>query len=225
VRVAVLWSGGKESCLAYQAVKRQGHDIIGLLTFVGNEPLLCHSISIMSLQSKALNIPQITVRIREPYLHGYRNSVSELARRDEVQGLVTGDVHTDIHKQWMEDVCDGLGIELIMPLWKIDPSRILDAVVSDGFKPVFTCVREPWFNEGWLARKLDGDCVMDLHDLRRRCGMDLCGENGEYHTSVLDGPIFKQSIKIDEYTKEKRGPLYFMKVNRCSLSGACKKNR
>jgi uncharacterized protein (TIGR00290 family) len=179
----------------------------------------------MSLQSKALNVPQIAVRIKEPYLHGYRNSVSELARRDGVQGLATGDVHTGIHKRWMEDVCYGLGVELIMPLWKVDPSRILNSVVSDGFKPVFTCVREPWFDEGWLARELDGDCVKDLLAIRRRSGIDLCGENGEYHTSVLDGPIFKQSIKIDEYTKEKRGLLFFMKVNRCSLSCACKKDR
>jgi uncharacterized protein (TIGR00290 family) len=179
----------------------------------------------MSLQAKALNVPQITVRIKEPYLHRYRNSVSELARRDEVQGLVTGDVHTDIHRRWMEDVCSGLGVEPIMPLWKVDSSRILDAVVSDGFKPVFTCVREPWFDEGWLGRELNGECVKNLHALHRRSGIDLCGEKGEYHTSVLDGPMFKQSINIDEYTKGKRGSLFFMKVNRCSMSGTCRKDR
>lgn len=218
MRVAVLWSGGKESCLAYRAAKLQGHDVTRLLTFMGDEPLLCHSLSIMSLQSEALSVPHMVVRVEEPYLHGYRDSISELVRSDGVQGLVTGDIHTDVHKQWMEDVCDGLGVELTMPLWKADSSHILDAVVSNGFKPVFTCVREPWFHEGWLGRELDGDCVKDLHPLHRRFRIDPCGENGEYHTAVLDGPIFKRSISIDEYTKEKRGSLLFMKVNRCSLS-------
>ena len=220
MRVAVLWSGGKESCLAFQAAKRQGHDITSLLTFMGDEPLLCHPLPIMSLQSKALGVPHITIRVEEPYLHQYRDSISQLIRRTGVEGLVTGDICTDIHKQWMEDVSDGLGVELIMPLWKIDSPRILDAVVSSGFKTIFTCVREPWFHEGWLGRELDGDCVKDLHVLHRGFGVDLCGENGEYHTSVLDGPIFKRPIHIDEHAKEKRGSLLFLKVNRCSLSHA-----
>lgn len=190
---------------------------------MGNEPLLCHSLSIMSLQSKALDIPHITVRVEQPYLRAYRDSISELARSDGVQGLVTGDIHTDIHRQWMGDVCDGLGVELITPLWKVDSSRILDVVVSDGFKPVFTCVRDPWFHEGWLGRELDGDCVKDLHLLHNRFGIDPCGENGEYHTSVLDGPIFKRPVSIDEYAKEKRGSLVFMKISRCSLSHTSKR--
>lgn len=218
MRVAVLWSGGKESSLACHEVMAQGHDIAVLVTFILNDwPFLCHPLSIMSLQSKALGIPHTTLKVQEPYRETYRSSISELVKRGGIQSLVTGDIWIDDHKRWMESVCEGLGVEVIMPLWNARPSQILDSVLSRRFKPVFTCVKEPWFNAEWLGRELDATCVRDLNDLHDRFQVDLCGENGEYHTMVLDGPMFKHSIKIDEFTKEKKSSILFLKVDRFSL--------
>lgn len=220
MKVAVLWSGGKESCLAYDMAKAQGYDVTALVTFILDSwPHVCHPLSIMSLQSEALEIPHIALKVEEPYREAYRRSISDLIKTEGIQGLVTGDVWVEDHKRWMESVCDGLRVNPIMPLWKADTYELLDMVTSRGFKPVFTCVREPWFSEKWLGRQLDGECLEELRDLHRKFGIDLCGERGEYHTMVLDGPMFRGAVRIEESNTGKKNSTLFLNVRRLSFQG------
>jgi uncharacterized protein (TIGR00290 family) len=218
MRVAVSWSGGKESCLAYHRAVAQGHEVDFLLTFILNDwPSLCHPISMMRLQSEALGIRHLTFKVRKPYMDGYRNVIANLAREEGIQGIVTGDIWIDDHRRWIENVCSGLSVIPIMPLWGNRAAQLLDEVVSDGFKPVFTCVKEPWFDEKWLSRRLDRECIVKLEDLHRKFGIDLCGENGEYHTMVLDGPMFREAIQIEESGEDKKNSTLFLRVHRLSL--------
>lgn len=218
MRVAVLWSGGKESSLACHKVMAQGHDVVTLVTFILNDwPSLCHPLSMMSLQSEALGIPHVALKVEEPYKETYRQSISSLVRTEEIQGIVTGDIWIEEHRRWMEDVCEGLGIHVIMPLWNENTHDILDAVVSNEFRPVFTCVKEPWFDADWLGRQLDSQRVEALKSLHDRFGIDVCGEKGEYHTMVLDGPIFKRSIRIEEFTVKRKNTVLLMSPDRLSL--------
>jgi len=218
MKVAVLWSGGKESCLAYHKAVAQGHEVAFLLTFILNDwPSLCHPISMMSLQSEALEIRHLTFKVREPYMEGYREVIANLAKEEGNEGIVTGDIWIDDHRRWIENVCSGLPVIPIMPLWGTSGAQLLGEVVSEGFKPVFTCVKEPWFNEKWLGRQLDRECLEELGNLHRRFGIDLCGESGEYHTMVLDGPTFREAIRIEESSKEKKNSMFFLRVHRLSL--------
>lgn len=218
MKVAASWSGGKESCLAYHKAVAQGHEVALLLTFILNDwPSLCHPISIMSLQSEALGIRHLTFKVREPYMEGYREAIANLAREEGIEGIVTGDIWIDDHRRWMENVCSGLPVIPIMPLWGTSAAQLLSEVVSEGFKAVFTCVKEPWFNEKWLGRQLDRECLEELGYLHRKFGIDLCGESGEYHTMVLDGPTFKEAIGIEESSEEKKNSTFLLRVHRLSL--------
>lgn len=218
VRVAVLWSGGKESCLACEKAMAQGHDVTMLLTFILDSwPSICHPLPIMSLQSEAMQIPHIILKVEEPYREAYRRAISHLMEKDGIQGLVTGDIWIEDHRRWMESVCEGLGINLIMPLWKAHTHEILDTIVSAGYEPIFTCVKEPWFSDKWLGRQLDRECLGELEALHQEFGIDLCGERGEYHTMVLDGPRFKQTIRIEESSREKKDSRLIFRVHRFSL--------
>jgi len=171
----------------------------------------------MSLQSEALETRHLTFKVREPYLDGYRNVISNLARKEGIEGIVTGDIWIDDHRRWMENVCSGLPVVPIIPLWGADRAQLLAEFVSQGFKAVFTCVKEPWFNEKWLGRQLDKECLIELGDLQSEFGIDRCGENGEYHTMVLDGPTFSGSIRIEESSREKKDSMFFLKAHRLSL--------
>lgn len=218
MKVAVSWSGGKESCLACEKAMAQGHNVTVLVTFILDSwPFICHPLPIMSLQSKALGIPHITLKVGEPYREAYRHSISDLMKTYEIQGLVTGDIWLQDHRPWMESVCDGLGINPIMPLWKASTYEILNTIISRGFKPVFTCVKEPWFNEKWLGRQLDRESFEELTSLHQKFGIDLCGESGEYHTMVLNGPMFRQAIRIEESSKERKNSTLLLKAHRLSL--------
>jgi len=97
------------------------------------------------------------------------------------------------------------------------PYQILDEVVSQGFRAIFTCVRQPWFDDGWLGCELDRDRLKRLKALNDEYGMDLCGEKGEYHTMVIDAPIFKEAIQVSKFSKEKENSLLFIKINEFSL--------
>ena len=100
MKVAISWSGGKESCLAYHRAVTQGHKVAFLITFVLNDwPSLCHPLSIMSLQSQAFGIRHLTFKVREPYMEGYREIVAKLAREEGIEGLVTRDIWIDDHRR------------------------------------------------------------------------------------------------------------------------------
>ena len=216
MKVAVSWSGGLESSLACYKAIEDGHDVACLVTFVLGKywPAMGHPPQIMKSQSESIGIPHILLKVEEPYKEGYNKAIAELIKTWGVKGIVTGDIYVvdDIHGNWMESVCEGLDIEVIMPLWEQDTSKVLDEEMSEGFRAVFTCVKQPWFDEDWIGKELNKNTVKDVLALVEKHGIDPCGENGEYHTMVIDGPIFKHTIKIPKFTKEKTDSRFFMKI-------------
>lgn len=223
MKVAVSWSGGMESCLACHKVMAQGYDVTRIVTFVCGtwpyHPLPCHPLQLMSLQSEALGIPHIEVKVKEPYRNGYRKAISHLMKTEGIEGIVTGDLYVFDPGigRWMEDVCKGSDIAVILPLWGQNPHKILNEEVSEGFRAIFTCVQQPWFNEEWLGRELNNHSVKDLLALVDTYGIDPCGEKGEYHTMAIDGPIFKEAIEISKFSKEKQNTRLFIRISEFSL--------
>ena len=218
MRVSVLWDGGKDSALACYRAIVQGYDVASLVTFILDSwPSLCHPIHLMSLQSKALGISHLTFKVGEPYREGYRQSLTRLKEKTGIRGVVAGDIRGTEHKHWYESVCEGLGIDVILPLWDAETNRILDEFVSQGFRAIFTCVGRPWFTEEWLGREFNKDSVEALKMLSREYRIDPCGENGEYHTMVIDGPSFKEAVEVSKFSVKERNQILFMQVEECSL--------
>ena len=213
LKVAALWSGGKESCLACHKALAGGFDVAFIVTFLWETPSVCHPLSLMPLQSKALGIPHVEAKVKEPYFEKYREAISRFIKEDGIEGIVTGDISfiDSFHGNWIDDVCRGLSVKVIKPLWGLDRYQILNEVISQGFKAVFTCVRQPWFDEKWLGRELNEALMKELKELKDKYGIDLCGEKGEYHTMIVDAPIFKEVIQISKFSKEKKDSLFFMK--------------
>ena len=219
MKIAVSWSGGMESALACHKVLKEGHDVAYLVVFVSETwPLFCHPLPIMELQAKALGIPLLKLRVQEPYEKSYREAITHLIDKG-IEGIVTGDIYVvnDVHGRWMDKVTEGLDISVIMPLWNQDTSKVLNDEISSGFKSIFTCLGQQWFTKEWLGRELNKNSVKDLKALAKKSGMDPCGENGEYHTMTIDGPIFKETIEISKFSKEKRDNRLFIKISEYSL--------
>jgi uncharacterized protein (TIGR00290 family) len=219
MKVAVSWSGGKDSCLSCSKAITQGYDVTHIVTFIWETPSLAHPLPLIALQSKALRIRHIEARVKEPYFEQYKETISRLIKENGIEGIVTGDISfvDSYHGNWVDDVCKGLNIEVIKPLWGVDHYEILNELISQGFKAVFTCAKQPWFDEEWLGRKLDWECLKDLKELREKYGIDICGELGEYHTMIIDAPIFKEAIEISKFSKEKQNTVLFMRISEFSL--------
>ncbi len=223
MKVAVSWSGGKDSFLACYEVLSQRHDVSCLVTFVlDGWPAMQHPLSIMDLQSKALGIAHKIIRLEvgtRSYRELYEEAILDLIKNEEIEGIVTGDIHVidTTHGHWMDTVCQGLDIEVITPLWGLDPYQILNKEISLGLKAIFTHVKRPWFDEEWLGRELDNDSLKDLRRLAENFGIDPCGENGEYHTMVLDGPFFGKKIEVHKFGKVKENRHLYLRIEEASL--------
>jgi len=202
--VAVSWTGGKDSSLSLYEAEMLGYRIKCLVTFAPTqERFLAHPIAFMRLQAQALDLPHHVITVEEPYERSYENAISSLKEKHGIDTLVTGDISeiAGHDTNWMADRSAHCDVDLLRPLWHRDRLELLNRLLSLRFKILFSCVKRPWFTEDWLGLELSQSSIEGLSELSRRTGLDMCGEQGEYHTSVLDGPRFKKIIRIVSYSK------------------------
>jgi diphthine-ammonia ligase len=216
MRVIVHWSGGKDCCTALHKIVEQGHEVIYLVTYVYMEPYIFHSIPVAELQAKALGLPHLKVKVEGDRFEGIVGELARLKKENEIEGIVTGDIDNVHHKRTWDYACKKLGMRLMMPLWdrpffSLLPGnryrkRILDIELSVDMKPIISCVDLNYLGEEWFGREFDRKCVEDMKPLIGpwRKGIDATGEPGEYHTTVLDAPLFKEAIEIEKVTKKKK---------------------
>lgn len=220
VKVVALWSGGKDSALACYKAMKHGSDVAFVMTFIWDQPSLSHPIVVTKLQSEALQIPFCWARVSPPYFESYKKALLDMKEDHGIEGVVTGDISLvdNFHGDWINDVCKDTGIEVIKPLWNQDRLRIVEELRSSGFKIIFTCVKQPWFNGEWLGREIDRQTINELKTLNEKSGLDICGENGEYHTVTVDAPFFNKTIKVSNFETEKIENAYIMKRLDVSLA-------
>ena len=212
MRVAAVWSGGKDIYAAYHLAVGQGHQIVYLLTFEYMKPYIFHSLPIIELQSKALGVPQIKAGIKDP-TRDILAIIKRMKKEEKVDAIVTGDIDSLTHKRMWTDICKKTGMKLIMPLWDRPPypgnkyrERVLNLEISTGMKAIINCVDLKYLDEKWLGREFDTECIQEMKTLIDPSGkgLDATGEFGEFHTTVLDGPLFKKRIEITKFKVKKQ---------------------
>jgi len=131
-----------------------------------------------------------------------------------VEGMVFGDIYLQEHKDWVERVCSELGIRAIEPLWGESTEEILSSFLDNGFQAVIVSAKSDLIDRDWIGRRVDNA----LLDYLKRKNIDVCGENGEYHTLVTDGPIFKRPIQLIETRTIIRDNYWFLDTVKYQLS-------
>ncbi|MCG6533129.1 MAG: diphthine--ammonia ligase [Syntrophales bacterium LBB04] len=214
-RAAVLWTGGKDSVLALYEARLSGLPIVNLVTFIPDgADFLAHPLFMMEAQAQALNLPHRTLTISEPFQENYEKAIASIGITYDVDTLVTGDIsQVDGFPNWIRERSRPSGMKVFTPLWEKDRETILNRLLSLQFKVIFSGVKKPWLTEDWLGREITESALEQLKAFGRETGLDLCGEQGEYHTLVLDGPGFVKRIEIKGYSKEIRNDLAYMKID------------
>jgi len=152
--------------------------------------------SVLQKQAEAAGLPiEFAAASWADYESVFISKMKELGGRGISSG-VFGDIDIVAHRQWEEKVCGAAGMAASLPLWQENRDELLGEFISAGFKAMIVTVNESMLDDSWLGRTLDHDSAQELTAL----GVDACGENGEYHTFVYDGPVFRN--KIDFVTKE-----------------------
>jgi len=201
------WSSGKDSCLACYKAISMGCEVEYLFNTISNESKRVNfhgtGRELLNAQSEAAGIPLFqTETAGDDYTGKFKEGVHELIEKKEISAMVFGDIHLQWHKDWIDNVCDELGIEAVMPLWNRNSDEIIREFMDHGFEAVVVGVSETHIKNGEeLIGKWIDDEFMDYFKDYGSGGFDICGENGEYHTLVTNGPLFRKKINILEAEK------------------------
>lgn len=231
LRVIASWSSGKDSCLAcYKAIK-MGYTVKYLFNTISNDSkrVRFHGVNkdLLKKQAEAVSIPLYQIETTpDGYTQEFKDAVRKLMERDGILGMVFGDISLEEHKKWIDDVCNDLGIKAIMPLWNKESEEVINEFINLGFEAIVVGVWTKNIKNGydWLGRKIEKEFIDYVKSYEN---VDLCGENGEYHTFVTNGPLFKKRINIlktekvyieREYKKEIYGN-WFLDIRKFRLDG------
>lgn len=186
-KAIVLWTGGKDSCLALHLARESGWTIVALVTFVpvGGTEFKAHPQSEILLQASHLRLQHEFVQITEPYRESYIAALKNLKNRFDVEGFITGDIDLVAgHRNWILECCQGLDVNVVRPLWHMSRKTVLENILMRGIRARISYINHPSIPSSWLNRVINETLVEELNGLASRTGIDLAGENGEYHTMV-----------------------------------------
>jgi uncharacterized protein (TIGR00290 family) len=213
------WSGGKDSCLAAHYAILAGYDVRFLANTVARDSgrVRFHGIlaDVIRLQSKAVARPLLQ---QETDPDTYEREFKDNVRRglgDGVTSVVFGDIHLQHCLEWATRVCDELGVDLVEPLFGRDPKQVLADFIGAGFEAIVVSTQADLLGKDWVGRRIDGTF---LDDIVARADVDPCGENGEYHSLVLDGPLFSQRLEIAEAEPVLLGGYWFLDIRDYGLA-------
>jgi uncharacterized protein (TIGR00290 family) len=215
-RVFVSWSGGKDSCLAGYRAIASGLDVRYLANTVSEDGQrsCSHGVSadVIRRQAEAMGIPIVQRRTTGETYEAEFIEMLRAFRQEGIEGGVFGDIDFNPHREWIERVCREAYITPNLPLWLESQSKLIREFIDSGFEAIVVAAKADFFDAEVLGRKVDGDFVKSLEDMVSTKGITLCGEAGEYHTLVIDGPIFKKRLEILETRKTTRDGIHFLEI-------------
>lgn len=219
MRLAVLFSGGKDSTYAALLAKRAGHELSYLVTVesADQDSFMWHTaaIDLTSFQERASGIPQILVKTagrKDSEIDELKIVLGDLG----IEGVVVGVVASEYQRSRVEKVCKELKLKMFAPLWGKEPEKLLREMITEGFEIIFTSVSADGLGKEWLGRKLDHKAVDELVELNKERGINVSGEGGEYETAVLACPLFKKRIEVKSVV-EWKGDCGRLKIVKASL--------
>ena len=195
-KFVMSFSGGKDSILALYRMIKEGYEPVALLTTVkkDKDKSWTHGLSndLLKQVSISIDIPLIVV---ECNVNNYEAKFEEkllLAKELGASTCAFGDIDIECHKQWDIDRCNKAGLTPKFPLWQENREKLVHEFIDSGFTTIIKTVNLKHMNENFLGKKLTKEVIEDI----KLTGSDSCGENGEYHTFVVDGPLFKECIEF-----------------------------
>jgi len=214
----VSWSGGKDCCLACYRASVHGLQIHYLVNMVteDSQRSRSHGLSAkwLQMQAKAIGIPLVQRPAASANYEAEFKSTLLALKQEGITVGIFGDIDFNAHREWIDRVCSETGVTPYLPLWEENQNKLLREFIDLGFEAVVVATRADTLGEDWLGRKLDYNFLAHLAELGK---ITPCGEAGEYHTLVINGPLFQQRIEIIESNKVLRDGHWFLDIVRCEL--------
>ena len=212
MKFVLSFSGGKDGILALHELTQAGHEPVALLVMYRREEgrSWVHGLDeeVLSDVAEALGLSLILGEMEDgDYAKGMEAALRR-AKALGAQACAFGDIDTPGHREWDEARCAAVGLEPLLPLWGRDREELARRTLGLGYRCIIKCVQTGVLPEKWLSQPLSPALLEEMKTL----GADPCGENGEYHTVVTDGPLFRRPVELTN-----RGIVYLEHVTAADL--------
>jgi diphthine-ammonia ligase len=189
------WSGGKDSCFALLRAVAMGYTPRVLLNVLNEEGKISRShgipSAILQKQAEAAGLPIHMISSSwQDYEKNFTAALSDLKDSYDLSYAVFGDIDLQPHRDWEEKVCSNAGLEAVLPLWQENRRQLVTAMLDSGIETIIVSCNET-MGERFLGKKITPSLVDELEKI----GVDACGENGEYHSLVLNCGLFRHPIQ------------------------------
>ncbi|HDD42817.1 MAG TPA: diphthine--ammonia ligase [Nitrososphaeria archaeon] len=223
MRLAGLFSGGKDSTYAIHVAEKQGHEVGYLLTVSpkSDESYFFHypNIWVTRLQAEAMGKNHLMISARSSSRRDELEALRRLIGRvsGKVDGLLSGVTRSRAQYDAFRGLCSKRGLRFVAPLWSSDPIKLLERMVSEGFTVMIVGVAAEGLGKDVLGKILDGRMIAFLKELWEKYGVNPLGEGGEFETLVIDAPIFRKRVEILDYEIRWSGYSGLMKIKSARL--------
>lgn len=204
------WSGGKDSCFALMNVMSAGYKPVVLLNMMNENGEISRSHglphAILDRQARAMNLPIIKVYATwNNYEKKYIENLRDLTGKYNLEAAVFGDIDLQPHREWEEKVCGAAGITAVLPLWGKNRKELVYEMIDREIHAIIVSCNT-MMGDQFLGQRITKELVDELE----RMGIDACGENGEYHTAVINCPLFSDKIELPAFDKAVHNEYFFL---------------
>jgi ABC transporter with metal-binding/Fe-S-binding domain ATP-binding protein len=220
MKVAALFSGGKDSVFSIYITKQFGWEIKELITVKPErkDSWMFHSlnIDITKILAEALKIPLFMIKtqgIKEKEIEDLKNFLKKF----EIDGVISGAIASEYQRTRIERICHEIGLKSFTPIWHKNQELLLRNMINSGFEIMIVGVFAEGFNNKWLGKIIDEKTINDLYKIKNKYGINLSGEGGEFETLTINGPIFYKKLKIEKYVKEWKRDSGILKIEKFYL--------
>lgn len=213
------FSGGKDCMLSTYIMQERGYILDSMIIAVKEKNSWTHGISMEMIKKYedvfGIKIYPIICNMNN-YEQEFENTLKRIKKERDLEICVFGDIDIKEHLEWNKKRCKNSGMNAIMPLENADREKTVNKFIESGFKAIIKKVNLNYLDESFLGRELNLKTIEDIkrYGEKNNINIDLCGENGEYHTIVVDGKNFKKAInyKLGEISREYQSALIDVKI-------------
>lgn len=204
MRLAALFSGGKDSTYAIYLAKKAGHSIECLITMrpAADDSLLFHypNSALTEYLARAMQMPLVSVpvsgRSKEEEAETLDEAISRAKTKFDIQGVVNGGIASVFQKQAFEAACKKHGLEPVAPLWGVNQEKYMRELLESGFSVMIVGVSAMGLEKEWLGKTMDKETLARLTLLSKKHGFNLAFEGGEAETLVTDCPLYAKKLRV-----------------------------
>jgi len=224
MKVAGLFSGGKDSAFAIWWAQMQGWDVAELVTVLpdSSESWMFHypATEWTKLQAEAMQLPLTVIRtegVKEKELNDLTEGLRSLTEKIGIEGIVSGAVASEYQRTRLDNICEELGLRSFAPLWHKNQQQLVEEQIESGFQIIITACNALGLTKEWLGRKLDTTNFQELVQLSKKHGFSIAFEGGEAETFVLNAPMFHGKIRVDASIPHWKNESGHLKLEQLSL--------